>query len=290
MKLGPIARHPCQLALAVMLALGLVGQAAAASVVWYVFNLPPFYITEGPRKGEGFFDLGLHRQLLPGLAQHQHKVEVLPLARIDLQMTLQPNACVLGMIKSPERERSMAFSQPFMTFLPPGVLVRAADLKQLARYIAADGKLSLTQVLAEQRLSVGVSSGRSYGKVIDALLAPHRGSNKLFVNSTSAPASSLLQMQMLGRVDMVPGYPHELRHLANDDRAMLDGLRFLRLQEQPDVVYGHVACAKGAQGEAMLRDAHEVLSRPRVHEAMVAYYGAWLDEPSRAILRKFDMR
>ncbi len=290
MILEPIARHLCQLALAVMLALCAAGQAAAASVVWYVFNLPPFYITEGPRKGEGFLDLALRRQLLPGLGQHAHKVEVLPLARVDLQMTLQPNACVLGMLKSPERERSMAFSEPFMAFLPPGVLVRTGDVKHLARHISADGKLSFKQVLAEQALSVGVSSGRSYGAVIDALLAPHRGSSKLFVNATSAPASSLLQMQMLGRVDIVPGFPHELRHLADGDRAMLDGLRFLRLQEQPDVVHGRVSCAKGPQGAAMLRDAYAVLSRPEVHDALAAYYSSWLDEPSRAIMRKFGMR
>jgi uncharacterized protein (TIGR02285 family) len=279
--------------LGAVLAAALVAPAASAqlpTVHWYVFNVPPVSITDGPRKGEGFLDLALQRQLLPRLVGYQHVIEHIPQQRVALQFTIQASACVVGMLRNAERDTQMLFSRPLLSQLPPGVLVRVQDGARMAPFVGMDGKLSLTRLLADPVLSVGMSSGRSYGAVIDALMAKYRGTPRLIVSSTAEPALSLLQMQMLGRVDVVPALPYELQHVAGGDPAMRAALRFYRLQEQPDFADAYVACAKGPAGEAIIRDVNAVLVQREVRDAVAAYYAAWLDDPSRALLARRPRR
>ncbi len=277
-------------ALALLCLLAPVGAAAQASrpeVTWYVFNVAPMYILDGPNQGQGLLDQALRSHIIPALGGYTHKVVEAPFARLELMLKSEPGACVMGLLKRPDREEYMQFSQPFLAQFPPGVLVGGAAISRVEGYLERNGRLSLVRLLAESDLTVGVAGTRSYGAVIDGLLKPYQGKKNLFVSTASNTSSSLLQMALLGRVDLVPGYPYEARFqgISTAGRGQ-GGLRFYPLAEQPDFVMGHAACARSPQGAAVIHQVDALLARPGVRDAMAGYYARWLDEDSRRAERE----
>ena len=270
-------------------ALLLAGAGAAGAepeVVWHVFNLPPLYIVDGERKGEGIVDQALQRQLLPALSGYRHRIVEVPLQRLELTIKIEPQACALGLLKNPEREKTMLFSIPFLAQIPPGVLVRGTDRERVAPYLERSGKLSLSKLLADGRLVVGVGSARSYGATIDQLLAPYKGKSNLFTSFATRPAQSLLQMEALGRVDVVPGFPYEAAYLGIATGEGARALRFYPLAEQPDFILGHAVCAKTEFGAEVISAIDAVLRKRAVQDAIAGYYESWLDDESRGLAQR----
>lgn len=262
--------------------------AAEPEITWYVFNLPPLYILDGDRKGTGIVDLALRRQLIPALRGYQHKVVEAPLRRLEQALKTEPNTCALGLLKNPEREQNMLFSAPFLVQIPPGVFVRRADHARLAPYIDADGRLGLAKLLADGLLTVGVSNARSYGAAVDELLNSYKGNHNLFASASGNPAKSLMQMELAGRVDVVPGFPYEASYLSQESGIIdnTNAIRFFALAEQPPSLLGHAVCARGEFGATAIRQIDTVLQKRRVRDAIAGYYESWLDEESRALSQR----
>ncbi|MFZ6873716.1 TIGR02285 family protein [Undibacterium sp. Di27W] len=255
----------------------------ANEISWYVYHLPPLYIQEGPGKGEGIVDLALQRQLIPGLPAYQHKFINVPLKRLELMLRDEDNACALGLFKNAEREKTMIFSQPFFAQLPPGAMIPRTQIAQLRPYLVAGDKLSLSKLLEDEVLTVGAQSGRSYGANIDELLQAHKGKKNIYLNSAPNAAKSLLQMNALGRVNLVLGYPYEANFLNSRDNADYIDLKFYPLQEQPAYLLGYAACSKSAFGEQAIEQINTVLARREVLEAIALLYESWLPEDARAL-------
>jgi uncharacterized protein (TIGR02285 family) len=271
-----------------LLASGLVPAAsqAVSEINWYVFPLPPLYIPEGPGKGEGIVDLALQRHLIPNLPGYQHKFINVPLKRLELMLRDEGNACALGLFKNAEREKTMVFSTPFFAQIPPGAMIPRAQIAQLRPYLLAGDKLNFSKLLEDEVLTVGVQSGRSYGAAIDDLLATYKGKKNIFLNSAPNAAKSLFQMNALGRVNLILGYPYEANFLNNRDSADFVDLKFYPLQEQPAFLSGYAACSKGPFGEQVIEQINAVLARRDILEAIAAYYEGWLPEDAHPLARQ----
>jgi uncharacterized protein (TIGR02285 family) len=262
------------------------GMAAAANEInWYVFPLPPLYIPDGPGKGEGIVDLALQRHLIPGLPGYQHKLIHVPLKRLELMLKDESNACALGLFKNAEREKTMVFSTPFFAQIPPGAMIPRSQIAQLRPYLAAGDKLNLSKLLEDEILTIGVQSGRSYGAAIDELLQAHKGKKNIFFNSAPNAAKSLFQMNALGRVSLILGYPYEANFLNNRDSADFVDLKFYPLQEQPAFLLGYAVCAKSPFGEQAIEQINTVLARREILDTIATYYEAWLPEDAHPLAR-----
>lgn len=244
-------------------ALALLAQAACAAepeVQWLRYELPPLYITEGPLQDRGVLDQALAR-LLPRLTGYQHRIVTVPPKRMEVSLRSLPNACAFGMLKNAERESFLTFSAPFPIQVAPGLLVRRADLTQLAPLRDAKGRLSLQGWLNNPALKLGLAEGRAYGAVVDDFVAalPTRRVERV---SSQNPALNLLRMLELGRVDGVLMLPFEPAALAAAHGLKLDELRLLPLVEQATARQGHVACARSELGADIVRRANAVLAEP----------------------------
>ncbi|MFZ6653838.1 TIGR02285 family protein [Undibacterium sp. TJN19] len=275
------------LAILVAAAFCWTGLAHGAPVItWYTYQLPPLYIQEGPDKGQGIIDLALQRHLIPGMPGYQHKIVNVPLKRLELMLKEDPTACALGLLKKPEREKTMLFSSPFFAQIPPGAMLPAALVSQLKPYLRAGDKLSLRDLLADENLVVGVHNGRSYGAGIDEMLLSYADKKNVYINSTTNPAKSLFQMNALGRVNLMLGFPYEASFLNEKDTADFIDLKFFPLLEQPAYLPGHAVCAKGAFGEQAIRQINTVFARREILEAVASYYEARLNEDARPLARQ----
>lgn len=271
-----------------LLASGMTQAAGQATneINWYVFPLPPLYIPEGPGKGEGIVDLALQRHLIPGLPAYQHKFINVPLKRLELMLKDVSNACALGLFKNAEREKTMIFSTPFFAQIPPGAMIPRSQIAQLHPYLGAGDKLNLSKLLEDEILTVGVQSGRSYGAAIDELLLAHKGKKNIFFNSAPNAAKSLFQMNAMGRVNLMLGYPYEVNFLNNRDSADFVDLKFYPLQEQPTFLLGYAACSKSPFGEQATEQINAVLARREILEAIASYYEGWLPEDAHPLARQ----
>ncbi|GAB2859868.1 hypothetical protein GCM10027277_30500 [Pseudoduganella ginsengisoli] len=257
---------------------------AAQEITWYLYDLAPLVIADGPHKGAGFIELSLQQQLIPALPEYKHKVVIVPIQRVAMMLKSDPQACNPGLIRNAEREQFMTFSTPTLAALPAGMFVRRGDTARVAPYMNAKGKLVLDKLLADGKFNVGIDSARSYGGPVDAVLKPYRDKSQLFTLSIPDASRNLTQMVIAKRIDGMLGQPFEVPYYLGgrtvDD---VKALAFYPLDEQADVVVNHVACANSEQGQAVIRKLNAVLAKPGVREALAAHYAAWLDDDARKL-------
>jgi uncharacterized protein (TIGR02285 family) len=256
----------------------------APEITWYLYDLAPLVITEGPHKGAGFIERALHQQLIPALPEYRHKVVVVPIQRIAMMLKTDTLACNPGLFRNPEREQYMAFSLPTLVAVPAGIFMRRSDSARIAPYLNAKGKLVLDKLLGDGKLHVGMDTARSYGSPVDAVLKPYRDKPQLFGLSTPDASRNLTQMVLAKRIDAMLGQPFEVSYyLGGRSVEDVKGLVFYPLEEQAEAAVNHVACANNGPGQALIRKINTVLVQPGVRDAMAAHYASWLDDDTRKL-------
>lgn len=227
-------------------------------VQWLVYELPPLYITQGPRQGQGVLDRLLREVLIPRLPGLKHQIVALPPKRLEASLQQLPNACVLGMLKNADRETYLHFSRPFPINAAPALMVRRADAERWRGLLDAQGRLSLKAWLQRPETRFGLAEGRAYGATLDALLDAQPDGRVSKVTSKN-PTLNLMQMLQRGRIDGLLVLPFEPRQLAAEATLDLAEVQVLPLQEQGPTREGHVACARSPLGAQVVKQAEDVL-------------------------------
>jgi uncharacterized protein (TIGR02285 family) len=248
-----------------------------ATLIWLLRDLPPTMIFEGPKKGQGIVD-----QILPlliaGMPQYEHTLLRVNRARAMQMLREESFTCDPSLVWTKEREQWIAFSIPAFRAVSNGLVVRREDRAQLDPFLI-DGEVDLAALLASGQKKIGVVAERSYGQVLDTLLklappdalAPHYGNDAL---------ASLLQMQRLGRLQMVLGYWPEIRYQANREHIADDQLEFYPVKGTGKYLSGHIGCSGTVQGRKAIQEINELL-RTLPHERLDQLYAEWLDPERR---------
>ncbi|MFF7706913.1 TIGR02285 family protein [Pseudomonas sp. NPDC007930] len=270
-RLGPLA--------ALLLAL-LPGPAAQAqpTLTWLMREFPPLTIFEGPLKGQGAVDQMLTR-LIRAMPEYRHVLLRVNRAR-SLQMLKEPGLyCDPTLLWTPERATYAAYSMRAFATLSNGLIVRAQDVPRLQPY-TIDGAVDLNALLASGTVQLGMVPGRSYGEAIDPLLAqapeaalvPHYGNDA---------TTSLLQMELAGRIQAFLGYWTEVRYLAAQQGIGTGELRFMPVYGDSHYKFTYLACSNSPAGQAAVQAINQQLRTLRL-STLPGLYAAWLDEGQRA--------
>jgi uncharacterized protein (TIGR02285 family) len=247
------------------------------TLLWLKRDLPPLFIFEGPRKGQGVIDQ-LLSQLITGMPQYQHSVMKVNRAR-GLQMLHEPSlVCDAALNWSKERESWIAFSVPVFRAMSNGLAVRRVDREVLTPFIK-DGEVDLAALLATGSVSLGIVAERNYGEFLDALLkqAPPKALTLHYGNDA---LGSLLQMQRLGRLQLLLGYRPEIRYQAQQHGIGEDELQFYPVRGTGKYLSGFIGCTDTPQGRQAIIEINQLLrALPRDH--LSEAYAAWLDPESR---------
>ncbi|MEW9681813.1 TIGR02285 family protein [Pseudomonas sp. TE50-2] len=258
-----------------LLLTALVAQSAEARerLLWLVRDLPPFTIFEGPAKGQGVID-----QLLPMLIaqmpEYDHQIVRVNRAR-GIQMLQEPSfTCDPTLLWTPERARYVHFSQPSLGVLSSGLVVRTRDQALLEPFL--DGQqVDLQRLLAQTRLKLGIVAERSYSVQVDDVLRqlPDSAFSRHYGNDATA---SLLQMQQLGRLQLVLGYWPEVRYLIQQQNGSLDDYRFYPIRGVDRYQFLHVGCSDTALGREAIAHIDQLLPMLR-RDTLPGLYARWLD-------------
>ncbi|MBC3458772.1 TIGR02285 family protein [Pseudomonas mosselii] len=258
-----------------LLLTALVGQVAEARerLLWLVRDLPPFTIFEGPSKGQGVID-----QLLPMLIarmpEYDHSIVRVNRAR-GLQMLQEPSfTCDPTLLWTPERARYVHFSQPSLGVLSTGLIVRKQDQALLAPYLEGQ-QVDLQRLLTETRLKLGIVAERSYSTQVDEVLRqlPDTAFSRHYGNDATA---SLLQMQQLGRLQLVLGYWPEMRYLIQQHNGSLDDYSFYPILGVNHYQFLHIGCSDTPLGREAIAHIDQMLPTLR-RDTLPELYAHWLD-------------
>ena len=243
------------------------------TLIWLLRDLPPTMIFEGPKKGQGIIDQMLPL-LIAGMPQYEHTLMRVNRARGMQMLHEESFTCDPSLVWTKEREQWIAFSTPAFRAVSNGLVVRKEGRSLLERFLI-DGEVDLAALLANSRKIVGVVAERSYGQFVDSLLkqapagalTPHYGNDAL---------GSLLQMQRLGRLQVVLGYWPEIRYLARQAHIADDELAFYPIKGTGKYLSGHIGCSNTAQGRQAISEIN-LLLRTLPHERLDQLYADWLD-------------
>jgi len=247
------------------------------TLIWLLRDLPPTMIFEGPKKGQGIIDQMLPL-LIAGMPQYEHVLMRVNRARGMQMLHEESFTCDPSLVWTQEREQWIAYSIPAFRAVSNGLVVRKEGRSLLEQFLI-DGEVDLAALLANSRKKVGVVAERSYGQFLDTLLkqapagalTPHYGNDAL---------GSLLQMQRLGRLQVVLGYWPEIRYLAHQAHIADDDLAFYPIKGTGKYLSGHIGCSNTAQGRQAISEINRLL-RTLPHERLDQLYADWLDPERR---------
>ena len=279
MSLGALIRSRWTLALLLGLGHLLASPAAQAKdrLFWLLRDLPPFTIFEGDRKGQGVIDTLLPR-LIEGLPDYDYTLARVNRARA-IQMLQAPSfTCDPTLLWTAERDRYIAFSEPYLGVTSSGLVVRKQAQAVVAPYLDQQ-QVDLKRLLAQTRLTLGVVAERSYSAQVDDLLRslPEASLSRHYGHEA---VGSLLQMQRLGRLQLVLGYWHEIRYLIEQQGESPDDYAFYPIQGVARYQFLHVGCSDTESGREVIGQVNRMLHDLR-GDTLPGLYARWLDPQLR---------
>lgn len=270
------------LLLLVWIGLGAFAQAADKELLqWCRYDLPPIQITDGPEAGHGVTD-GVITFLQKAMPEYEHREIHANIRRINELLRNGEHLLCPGTGYSPDREAIMVFSIPYTVSRPATALIAKASLPQFKPYLNRKGELQLERILTQSPLVLGIASGRSYGKEVDATLAKLMPRPNIAIRPASNDImQALAQMMLLGRVDYTLIFPVEMKYvlqqIGKPDAALL-------LSIEGNNSYGtvHVAAPKNEWGQEKLARINEILRQNRNNPALFHWTYYWYDDDTLA--------
>lgn len=280
--------------MSVLPTLACAAPAPSAGVRWLTMDYPPVFILDGPRKGQGIGDVAT-RLAIAALPDYATRLEPLPVnyVRIEREIQSHPDLCFSAFVKTPDRERYMVFSEPYVLFMPPRLLLPAGQVPPGG----ADEPVDLEALLGSG-FHLGVLGGRRFGAGVDAALERYADQDNLYRRFSRDQLSGLFDM--LARhergLDGVLAFPNEITYYSQSHRNA-PALESFPIKGAPPFLRGRFGCANSPEGKALIaalnqrlgpireqaRGAYMALMDPRYHAEYLLYWHAEFDpiEPAR---------
>jgi len=227
MKPGPL--------LSLLLAFSVSGLAAEppAELTVFYYERMPFY---GDRDGKpaGLL-IDISRLILDQAGIKYHLVNV-PVIRFFESLKKPGNSCLIGALKTKEREVIYAYSDDYIYRDHPfRIIVNKGKRKALPE------RPSIKQVL-ESELRLGVSDGYVYGDWLDRKIIEHQP--KLQKINIGNDSEKMHKMIIGGRFDYMFAVAEEARHIVAEDREHSDNLTIVEIADAPRGNMRYLLCSK----------------------------------------------
>lgn len=256
---------------------------AKDAITWLEADAPPFFIHQGPLKGQGYEDL-ITDILEENLPEYNHSRTSANLTRHFYEFEQKQQACNVGLYKTPEREKLVYYSIPsFFTY--PTVLI--IDKSKWPAFGNAT-MVKLEDILKSKKLIIGRGEKRSYGKFVDKILDTYGTKENIFAFEGEELSLNFFKMLKLDRLDGLIGLPEEAMYQA-ERLGIRDHIMTIAIEENqtsPESWFSYVACSKTEWGKKAIDDINQVLLKQRPSERYRGAYERWLDKTSLDNYRK----
>jgi uncharacterized protein (TIGR02285 family) len=168
-------------------------------------------------------------------------------------ITARPNVCIYNKVKNAPRERLAIYTKYPLVIFPPNRLM-TFDSPNLSYNV------SLTQLVKEQKLKVGVVDARSYGKGLDEEIAEIQ--SYLVILPGFLSAKRLRKMFVQGKLDAIIEYSAVFLDDPDLDIPS-ERLSFHQLDSATEFVSGYIACSKSEMGAYVINLFDKMLHKEK---------------------------
>lgn len=166
-------------------------------------------------------------------------------------------------MKTPEREARLLFSEKPLNVSPSIRLIRSGAA-------IPESDIDVAAWLRESpKRKIGVAAGRSYGKVLDAVIQSHP--KQVYAVSGEDVNLKLWQMLQKGRVDALLDYVVWIEYLRQLDS---DNIPYsaTAITGQPLLIEGFIVCNRSAHGQQLMQYFAQLMATPALQQALYQSY------------------
>lgn len=245
-------------------------------IKWNTFNFPPAYIIDGDQAGRGYLDKSLNF-VINQLDSYTHKFQTTNVKRLIKHLINYDNVATNGLLKTQEREEFVHHSIISQVLYPNYLIIKTKDLYQIESLINSQGKISLDLLLTNTNFRLGVVPERSYGEIIDSILAKHKDSKNIYTMSLLSDAHGVFKTLSLGRIDYAIEYP-QVANYKIKIKVIKDEITMIPIEGLPDTVNIYFSFPKNEWGSKLRNEVNNILLQYRHTDEYLSFYTSWLEE------------
>lgn len=175
-------------------------------------------------------------------------------ARLIKRLTTNEPVCSYDLIKTPEREQHIIFSElPTTVYEQRKVYAFKSFLDNLPK------RVSVLELL-EKNHTLGIDSGTSY-KELEPILEKYK--DQIASISSEDTSSQLPNLLIHNRIDMIIDYEINIQETFSDEQLKKIGSR--AIAEYPEYVNGYFACSKTSQGNKVIQALNHLMKSPAIY-------------------------
>ncbi|RFP16189.1 MULTISPECIES: ABC transporter substrate-binding protein [unclassified Duganella] len=152
------------------------------------------------------------------------------------------NYCSISWYRLPEREAVAQFTSPIHEDLPHTVLISQNYVQQVTAH------QTLTSLLDDPSLTLGVVEGVSYGPVLDQMIK----SGKIRIMSRTVETTLMMRMLSVGRASFMFVDREDLNYFRPKEKLLQSTVQY-DFPDMPPGMKRHIACSKDVAPETMAK-------------------------------------
>jgi len=259
-----------------VVALGLAaGLAPAAAqpplITWMQADTPPFHIGEGPLAGQGVKDRQ-YQFLSQHLPRFQHRQMIASVARNWYDLEHSDGICIIGVARTPEREKYTLFSERQLTGYGSRIIVRRDGAAKFKEFLDSHGAVDLSKLARSDALVGGFVAALHYGDSITAFIGDEHRIARLDKFVTPPQLFNVLNA---GRLDYVFGQPVEAAYFSRQHGMKASDLVALQIAGGAQGGGLSVGCSNGLLGRQVIQAIDRLLADDRLWRDYTAPYNDW---------------
>ncbi len=246
---------------------------AKPTITWLEYELAPGYINRGEEQGKGFANLA-NRWLQQQLPQWHHENKPSSIARM-LSLAKNTQTICSGLLKTPERENILVFSEPIQTLATHRLYFLKRNQAKLESIIGQP----LTQTISLQslmkhldKLDFAIAAGRSYGANRDEILQQYH--DKMQVSTQYRLGSQFITRLLVGRLDFIIEYPWIIQYEQSEQDFDQQTLGSVEIAESGARLDVHIACSPTPIGKEVISAINQVY-RTHPENPLQSYADSW---------------
>ena len=240
---------------------------------WMTMDLPPVLMIQDGKPTDGFVDTIL-KLLFAEMPETQHRIQVLPAARLWANLARGAPMCFVTPLRTPEREKIAYFTSTQL--IPPVQLVVREDMvDNLPRN--AQGEVLPQPLFNSPYLRGLVTLGRGYTHSVDTLLQQRAAVSGVREIAAADSGVNVLQMLRLGRADYTLEFDYVVTYLQERNLSLQKGapLKSLPIAGALPQIAG-IACPHTEWGRSMIVKLDAIVARISQRPDYQAAINRWL--------------
>jgi uncharacterized protein (TIGR02285 family) len=262
--------------LAVILSLAPAGAGATETMVWVMPDFPPASIPENGQPGNGVANRVV-RYIVSKWPEAEHRFVYANAKRTWQMLEQGDKVCYAAALRTKEQEQVAYFTNTNM-LAPPSLVVRHASLAAVPRNAA--GEVDFPSLLASRKLRGLLVEKRSYGAMVDDLIARSPQQERPATTSTGNYGQKIFQMIAADRVDYTIDYDFTFSYEWSR-HSELGALQTVPIAGNTALVTTGVACPRTDWGRATITKVDRIVGTRDGADALLQAQNAWHTEGAR---------